>query len=107
MIQPTVGRRVWYWPSAFDRQQNSSNSQMDYYDPKQPCDAGIAFVHGDRMVNLTVADHNGKLHARCSVPLVQEGDVTPAEGSAFAQWMPYQNQQARKDANAPIVAQSA
>jgi hypothetical protein len=87
MIDPTVGRRVWYWPSEYDR------SAGMIADGKQPCDAGIAYVHSARMVNLTVADHNGNLHARTSVTLMQEGDA-PVPG-AYAQWMPYQKGQAK------------
>jgi hypothetical protein len=45
MIDPTVGRRVWYWPSEYDR------SAGMIADGKQPCDA------------------------RTSVTLMQEGDA--------------------------------
>lgn len=89
MIKPTIGRRVWYWPNAHDLDQTNNPAYMVASDHSQPCDAGIAYVWSDTMVNLTVADHNGKMHARCSVRLLQDGDV-PREGEACAQWMPYQ-----------------
>ena len=94
-IKPTIGRRVWYWPS----EEEARESSLTYADKSQPCDAGIAFVHSDRMVNLTVADHRGVMHRRCSVPLLQEGDPTPMAGTAYAQWMPYQVGQATRASN--------
>lgn len=99
MIAPTIGRRVWYWPSDYDRGIGpvaSQHSVMKADDRGLPCDAGICYVWGDRMVNLTVADHNGVMHSRCSVPLIQDGDVVP-EQSGYAQWMPYQVQTAKKE----------
>lgn len=97
MIKPTIGRRVWYWPSPQDRGETDypPRSVMQH-DPRsdQPCDAGICFVHSDRMVNLTVADHNGVMHQRPSIQLVQEGDVYPTDGG-YAMWMPYQVGQAK------------
>jgi hypothetical protein len=89
IIKPTIGRRVWYWPGEFDG--------VNQFDLAQPCDAGIAYVHSDRMVNLTVAGHDGMMHSRCSVPLLQDGDQAPAAGR-YAQWMPYQVGQAAKHA---------
>lgn len=84
MIKPSIGRRVWYWPSDSDR------TTMTASDPKQPCDSGIAYVHGDRLVNLSVADHNGVMHRRTSVQLLQDDDAPPSSGGGYAQWMPYQ-----------------
>jgi len=100
IIKPTIGRRVWYWPSYFDRglMDHKPASVMTAGDESQPCDAGIAYVWGDRMVNLTVADQNGVMHARCSVTLVQDGDAPAPGGVGYAQWMPYQVGQAKKDA---------
>lgn len=97
IIPPTIGRRVWYWPSDYDRGMLPSkpSSIMVASDSSQPCDAGIACVWSDRMVNLSVADHNGVIHSRCSVTLLQEGDAVPS-GAAYAQWMPYQIGQAKK-----------
>jgi hypothetical protein len=72
MIDPTVGRRVWYWPSEYDR------SAGMIADGKQPCDAA-SHVHSARIGPTTL------MHA--------EGDA-PVPG-AYAQWMPYQKGQAK------------
>lgn len=96
IIQPTVGRRVWYFPSEYDRGLGTIkplNSVM-HADGVQPCDAGICYVHSTRMINLSVTDHNGVQHARTSVKLLQDGDEVP-EGGGYAMWMPYQVGQAR------------
>jgi hypothetical protein len=66
-----------------------------YGDPSQPCDAGIAYVHSDRMINVSVADQNGVVHSMTSVTLCQEGDKRP-EGGHYCEWMPYQVGQAKK-----------
>jgi hypothetical protein len=55
-----------------------------------------AYVHGERLINITVADHNGNMHKRTSVTLVQEGDAIP-QGGGYCTWMPYQVSQAKKD----------
>ena len=102
IIKPTIGRRVWYWPTTTDLGQidraNGDPSVMEAFDPAQPCDAGIAYVWSDRMVNLTVADHNGNMHRRCSVILAQPGEERP--NGAHATWMPYQVGQAKPEAQA-------
>lgn len=96
IIKPTIGRRVWYVPSEYDRGLGSIAplSGVMVADGTQPCDAGICYVHGDRLVNLSVVDHNGSIHARTSVKLLQDGDEPP-EGGGYAMWMPYQVGQAR------------
>lgn len=95
IIIPTIGRRVWYWPSEADR-VTMQTAVGQAGTETQACDAGIVYVHSDTMVNLTVADHNGNMHARTSVRLLQEGDRRPEAGSeAFAEWMPYQVGQAK------------
>ena len=97
VITPTIGRRVWYYPSDYDRGllHDKPESVIEASDKMQPCDAGVCYVHGDRLVNLTVADHNGNLHKRTSVTLVQPGDEIPSDGG-FCTWMPYQMQAAKK-----------
>lgn len=93
IITPTIGRRVWYWPS--DVQVNSLGFNAS--DRSQPCDAGVVYVHSDTLVNLAVTDHNCTLHQCRNVRLLQEGDERPEVGSAaFAEWMPYQAAQAKK-----------
>lgn len=102
MIQPTIGRRVWYVPSALDLgqldKQPATTMTMILLEKTeeapQALDAGVCFVWNEREVNLTVADHSGVMHARQNVQLVQEGDDLPEEGG-YATWMPYQTTQAK------------
>jgi len=92
MIVPTIGRRVWYYPSEYDVSERHSDRIQSMLD--QPCDAGICYVWNDRMVNLTVADANGFMHRRTSVRLLQDKEQ-PYPGEAHARWMPYQQGQAK------------
>jgi hypothetical protein len=91
IIKPTIGRRVWYWPSTYDRgAQLTKPETIIQSSGTQPCDAGVVFVHGDRLVNLSVTDHNGNVHKRTSVTLFQPGDPIPSGDAGFAVWMDYQ-----------------
>lgn len=95
MIEPTIGRRVWFWPNG------TNGVPIVHGGEPQACDAGVAYVWNPRLVNLTVAGHDGSMHARTSVPLLQDDDPVPALG-AYATWMPYQKGQAAKtEAGAP------
>jgi hypothetical protein len=87
MIEPTVGRVVWY----------SHNHEPSPYPQlgNQPFAAHVAFVHSERLVNLLVIAHTGQVFARESVILLQEGDTAPAS-APYAEWMPYQKGQAAK-----------
>lgn len=76
MIEPTIGRVVWFH-RAFVPDKT-----------EQPLAAIVCFVHGDRCVNLAVFDENGGHEAHTSVTLRQEGDVAPS--GEFCEWMPYQ-----------------
>lgn len=95
-IKPTIGRRVWYWPSSFDkgRLQLKADTIMQTGDPTQACDAGIAYVHSDTMINVSVADHSGNMHKRTSVPLLGFDDPKPQD-NAYCTWMDYQVQQVK------------
>lgn len=94
---PTIGRRVYFWPTA--------RWQGDVIDYKQPCDAGVVYVHADGTVNLSATDHYGHQHAVCGVPF---GDFDRAkieretqmieDARGYADWMPYQREQQAKDA---------
>jgi hypothetical protein len=101
-IKPSVGRVVLYWPSANDREVG-----MVVMDSTQPFSASVAFVHSDRMVNLTVSDHRGGVYIREGIQLVQnDGDDKPLmEGQAHAEWMPYQQAQAAKHAEPPKIGE--
>lgn len=98
---PTVGRKVWYRPSEWDRA--GANGMAVAAAPGsingEPLDATVIAVWGDRMVNLLVTDITGKQCPRLSVTLVQPGD-TPPTGSAYCEWMPYQKQQHAAQADA-------
>lgn len=103
MIKPTIGRKVWYRPSAQDM---AGNFGMRVAGGDQPLDATVIAVWGDRMVNLDVIDIYGKHFALTSVKLLQDDDQ-PARGPAaedgtpgpilggYAEWMPYQVGQAK------------
>lgn len=89
VIKPTIGRRLWYWPSESDKR---STCYLPSAEP-QPFDAGVVFVHDDHTVNLLVTDHIGRIHSRTAVHLAQPGEDVPYDG--YAAWMPYQIGQAK------------
>lgn len=99
IIKPTIGRRVWYWPSIYDlghlTSKPSSVIAANTPTSGQPCDAGVVYVHSDRMINLSVTDHNGVVHGRTSVTLLRPGEQ-PMPGCSYATWMDYQIKQAGK-----------
>lgn len=101
MIKPSVGRKVWYRPSAYDlsgpgaMQVASANPLDDTY---QPLDATVIAVWTDRMINILVTDAVGKQFPKLSVTLLQEGDAKGGPGvvnGGYAEWMPYQTAQAK------------
>lgn len=106
IIQPTVGRKVWFWP-----QGSAFMKDMEQFIPAQlgaqPMDATVVYVWHDRMVNLLVLDHNGNAFSVTSVTLVQECDPLPT--GAYCEWMPFQKGQAAKAEApaAPVVAISS
>lgn len=90
IIQPTVGRIVWFYPST-----NCAEAGFVHHEPTKPLAAIVTHVWSDRMVNLTVFDSNGTPHGKTSVALLQGDDPNP-EGGYFCAWMPYQKGQAAK-----------
>ena len=99
VITPTVGRKVWYWPSASDKTGPMSMTQQT----GRPLDATVIAVHGDRMVNVLVTDVMGRQYPVLSCDLVQPGESPRAneEGQIYGryvEWMPYQQTQAAKEA---------
>ncbi len=91
MIEPTIGRVVLFWPTlAYARDKG-----MAYEDSGKPLPAIITYVHGARMVNLSVFDQNGKNYPVTSVPPVQDDEPAP-NGGFYCEWMPYQKGQAAK-----------
>lgn len=104
-IMPTIGRRLWYIPSTYDRGgMQTKPSTIIEASSTQPCDAGVVFVHGERLVNLIVTDHNGNTHKRTSVTLYQPGDDIPVDGG-YAVWMTYQQAQAQPKPQGSTTAQ--
>jgi hypothetical protein len=84
VIKPTIGRRIWYWPT--------SDENRDSLDAAQPFDAGVVYVRTDTHVNLDVGAHNGHRFFRPNVQITDQ--ATPG----CAQWMHYQIGQAAKQA---------
>ena len=71
MIQPTIGRVVWFWPAK---------DEVENFD--QPNVAGDTYVWGERMVGLVVFDANGKSRGETSVTLLQDDEKGQALGQA-------------------------
>lgn len=75
MIEPTVGRIVWFYKHVDDRW-------------KGPLAAIVVEVHSNRLVNLCVFGNDGVPRAETSVTLAQPEDEVG--GSDYCAWMPYQ-----------------
>lgn len=98
-IIPTPGRVVWFTPPVHGGPPSFTHNGV------APCAAIVAYVHGPRMVNLSVFDHNGVQFSFASVTLVQEGDPKDDVNGRYCEWMPYQVGQAKKHAEpAPQIA---
>ncbi len=83
MIKPTVGRIVGF-------------HETGHIESSRPLAAIVTFVHSDTSVNLHVFGAFGGSEGRSGVTLYQgEGERPP---HAHAEWMPYQIEQARKEA---------
>ncbi len=82
MIQPTIGRVVWYHPA---------NGAPD---SDKTLAAIVCHVWSDTCVNLAVFDANGIIFNQTSVFLFQGDSDRPS--SCYAEWMPYQLGQAAK-----------
>ena len=76
MITPTIGRVVWFWPAPENKDTPVS---------EKPFAAIIAYVWGERMVNLIAFDHNGNPEPHTSVTLLQDSDQKPSLGYC-AEW---------------------
>lgn len=79
MIRPTIGRVVWYWPTADESEQ--------------PFDAHVCYVWSETNINVGGFDANGNPFAATSVQLIQ-GDEIPT--SRHCRWMPFQKGQAAR-----------
>jgi hypothetical protein len=79
-IEPTIGRKVYFYPSDEDL------SRFNMVDEKAPLDATIVFVHSDGKLNLLVVDHLA--HSQGIGPIEYSAE-RQAEKNTW-QWMPYQ-----------------
>lgn len=94
LIPPTVGRNVYFQPSS--DQLRGVFTQNDFMKPvkdRQPLFANILYVRNDRLVDINIQDHSGRLHFQANVQMVQAGDPVP-DGN-YAYWMPWQVGQAK------------
>ena len=82
MISPTIGRVVLF--------HAGTNHTSDQAYP-----ALVSYVWGDRLINLGYFNQVGSFGGATSVPLLQDDDPIPDSGY-YAEWMPYQKQQAAK-----------
>lgn len=89
-IVPTIGRRIWFWPNRINLEVFTQQ------DDAQALDAGVIYVHPSGNVNLLVTDHIGYSEAVIDVAILPEGEQALHSGKA--QWMPYQANQAKKQA---------
>lgn len=96
LITPTIGRKVWFWPVQEDLEEGVVDLSADEYF-RQPLDATIVYVHGDQLVNLHVLDHEGNAWKFEKV-LLLEGSRPESFPVRCATWMPYQLDQAQKNA---------
>lgn len=85
MIEPTVGRIVWF--RTYEMKEDD-----------QPYAAIITYVHGPRMVNLMIFAATGAFFTHNSVRLLQDDD-SPRGLSSYCIWMPYQIGQAKRHAD--------
>ena len=104
-IPPTVGRKVWFRLNGINELEKPLSgtettpvrSFPSAVDPTKPFDATVVYVWNNRVVNLHVLDHYGNPFIATSVSLMQEGD-TPPQFGFYAEWVPYQLGQAKKEA---------
>lgn len=79
MITPTIGRVVWV---------HRDNSGSDQREP-----AFVTYVHCDRSINVAGFTKDGRTFHEEHIQLLQDND-SPEDLGTFAEWMPYQKQQA-------------
>lgn len=89
MIQPSIGRVVWYRPSP-DEGMTHFGWDLEHFA------AMVVAVLSDGEVNLVVFDGWGRPHARTEVTLYQGEGEPPA--TPYAEWMPFQRGQAAREA---------
>lgn len=90
MIEPSIGRIVWYFAD------HAATKGMKSTHPEEPFAAIVTAIHTDRLVNLLVFDHQGTTFAMQSVPLFQGDEDDDETAIAHCEWMPYQRRQAER-----------
>lgn len=90
-LVPTIGRRMYFFT------HKHSQFGLVSLDVTAPFDAGVLFVHPDGTVNLQVTDHVGTTVAFEFVEVL-ENHEDGWEKPFWVEWMPYQKEQAAKDA---------
>ena len=84
MIEPTIGRVVWYYAAGADHEK------------VKPQAALIANINEDGTLTVGGFDHDGRPFSDHGVPLVQDDGYGNPGGGSWACWMPYQKGQAAK-----------
>lgn len=79
MIIPTIGRVVLV--------------QRGVSDQAEP--AFVVYVHNERLIDVGGFSKTGGTFSLAKIPLLQDGDV--AAHGIWAEWMPYQKEQAKKN----------
>lgn len=96
MIEPSNGRIVWYTP--FNSELLSPYGMVVQHDKDGkiiPLPAQICAVWGPTCVNLLVTDASGRTFPVMSRTLLQDSDE-PLKHGGYADWMPFQKDQAAK-----------
>ena len=82
MIQPTIGRVVLVHRGLSDQAEP----------------ALVSYVWNDSLINVGGFDRNGSPFSCTSLKLLQDNEMGSA-GMWYAEWMPYQKEQAAKTEN--------
>lgn len=101
MIEPTIGRIVYYYPGEFvlddgPEPRPIERPFLDEIDTNVPVfhAAIISKINQDGTLNLSVFSASGLVHPTQLVPLVQPGEEIPKDkygaSKPHATWMPYQ-----------------
>lgn len=101
MIQPTVGRIVWFyeWVSSIHPQSPKSHHEG-------PLAAIVTVIHNDRCISVSVFRQGREATHHVSVKLLQdENEEIP--NTDYCCWMPYQKGQAAKTEQLETVANAA
>lgn len=91
MIEPTVGRVVWYFAGVNDVRLHKDGVDV------QPAHAALVVdVADNTTISVCAFGRDGYPNARTYVRLLQNGDKPPTDGSSWCEWMPFQKGQAAK-----------